>query len=277
MRVHIADVGRLDAGVLQRHLHRARRALAGRIGLGHVRGVRRDAVADQLGVDARTARPRVLELLQDEHCGRLAHDEPVSLLVEGPRRLLRMVVAARERAHRVEAGDPDLGDRRLGPAREHHVGAADADLVHRVADRHVRRGARRALAHQRALRPELDRHPAGAHVRDDRRDRERADAVGPASQQHVVALLVALQAADAGGDRRAEPVGRRRDVHARVGLGLARGSEDHLREAVHPPRRLAIDPDRRVEVLQLAGEVDVVVRVIERRDLRGARLAREQA
>ena len=67
------------------------------------------------------------------------------------------------------------------------------------------------------------------------------------------------------------------DVHARVGLRLTRGSEDHLREAVHPPRRLAIDPDRRVEILQLAGEVDVVIRVVERRDLCGARLAREQA
>ena len=277
MSVHIADVGRLDAGVLQRHLHRPGRALARRIGLSHVRSVRRDAVPDQLGVDARTARACMLELLQDDHRGSFAHDEPVSLLVEGPRRLFGVVVAARQRAHGIESRYPDLSDRRLCPSGKHHVGAADADLVHRVADRHVRRGARGALAHQRALRPELDRHPSGAHVRNDRRDRERADAVRPAGQKHVVALLVALQAADAGGDRGAEPVGRRRDVHARVGLRLACRSEDHLGEAVHPPRRLAIDPDRRVEILQLAGEVDVVIRVIERRDLCGARLAREQA
>ena len=59
-------------------------------------------------------------------------------------------------------------------------------------------------------------------------------------------------------------VGRLGDVDARVGLRLARRREDHLREPVHPPRRLAVDPDGRVEVLQLAGEVDVVVRVVER-------------
>ena len=32
-------------------------------------------------------------------------------------------------------------------------------------------------------------------------------------------------------------------------------ASDHLREAVHAPRRLVVDPVRRVEVLQLAGEV----------------------
>ena len=48
-------------------------------------------------------------------------------------------------------------------------------------------------------------------------------------------------------------------------LGLARRREDHLREAIHPARRLAVDPLRRIEVLQLAGEVHVVgrARVVE--------------
>ena len=223
------------------------------------------------------ARPRVLELLQHENGGRLAHHETVALAVEGPRCPLGTVVAPRQGAHRIEPGDPDLRDRRLAAAREHHVGAADADLVHRAADRHVGCGARRALAHQRPLRPQLDRHPACAHVGDDRRDRERVDAVGSARQQHVVAVLVALQAADAGGDRRAEAVGRRRDVDPGVRLRLPRRRDDHLREAVHPARRLALHPHGGVEVLQLAGEVNVVVRVVEGGDLGGARLAGEQA
>ena len=276
VRVHVADLGRVDARVGERHRHRARRVLAGRIGLGHVRRVGRHAVADELGVDLRAPRPRVLELLEHEHGGGLAHHEPVALVVERARRMLRIVVAPRERAHRVEAGDADLGDRRLGAAGEHHVRAAEADRVHRVADRHVRRRARGALAHQRPLRPELDRDPACAHVRNDRRDRERAHAVGAAREQHVVALLVGLQPADARRDRRAEPRGVGGDLDAGVGLGLARRGDDHLREAVHAPRGLAVDPDRRVEVLQLAREVDVVVRVVERGDLRRAGLAGDQ-
>ena len=177
VRVDVADVRRLDAGVVERHPHRARRVLARRIGLRHVRRVRRDAVAGELAVDLRAARTRVLELLEHEDRSRLAHHEPVARAIERTRRALRIVVAARERAHRVEAGDADLGDRRLRPAREHHVGATHADRVRGVADRHVRRRAGRALRHQRPLGAELDRHPAGAHVRDDARDRERAHAV----------------------------------------------------------------------------------------------------
>src|SRR6266705_1916116 len=50
-----------------------------------------------------------------------------------------------------------------------------------------------------------------------------------------------------------------------------------MREAIHPPRLLAVDPIGRVEVLHLTREVDGVVGVVELRDLAGAGLAREQA
>ena len=46
--------------------------------------VGRHAVADQLGVDARAARLRVLELLEDQDAGALADDEAVAILVERP-------------------------------------------------------------------------------------------------------------------------------------------------------------------------------------------------
>ena len=107
--------------------------------------VGRDAVAEQLGVDLRAARLRVLELLEHEHRGGLAHHEPVPLGVERPRGALRVVVPPRDRAHRAEAGDPDARDRRLRAAAEHDVRAAEPDRVEPVADRHVRRGAGRAL------------------------------------------------------------------------------------------------------------------------------------
>ena len=193
----------------------------------------------ELGVDLRATRLRALMLLQHQHARRLAHHEAVALEVERPRRGSRVVVPPRQRAHRSEAGDADLGHRRLRAAAEHHVRASEPDRVQAVADRHVRGGARRALRSQRPTSPELDRHPAGADVRDDRRDRERVHAVRAALAQRRVAVLERLQPADAGRDRRADAVRLGGDVERRVVLRLPRGSDDHLREAVHAPRGLA--------------------------------------
>jgi hypothetical protein len=43
--------------------------------------------------------------------------------------------------------------------------------------------------------------------------------------------------------------------------------EDEMCESVHPSRFLAVDPIRRIEIFHLAGEVHLVVRVVELRDL----------
>ena len=59
-------------------------------------------------------------------------------------------------------------------------------------------------------------------------------------------------------------------------LRLPSRRDDHLREAVHPPRGLVVDPVGRVEVLQLAGEVDGVVARVELRDRPGAATARDE-
>jgi hypothetical protein len=274
--VDVADLGRVDAAVGEGHRHRACRVHAGGVGLGDVSGVGRKPVAEQFGVDLRAARARVLEILEDEDRARLAHDEPVALRVERPAAALGVVVPARERPHRAEPRDADARDRGFRPAGEHHVRAAQPDRIEALPDRHVRGGARRALRRERAARAELHRDPRRAHVRDDLRDRERVDPVGAALAEHVIAVLERLQAADPGRDRDADAVGLRRDREAGVGLRHAGGGEDHLREPVHPPGLLALDPYRRVEVLQLAGEVDRVVGRVELRDRARARLSREQ-
>src|SRR5205814_4775797 len=49
-------------------------------------------------------------------------------------------------------------------------------------------------------------------------------------------------------------------------LGHARGRNDQVREAVHAPRLLPLDEVGRVEVLHLAGEVNVEVARVELRD-----------
>jgi hypothetical protein len=166
--------------------------------------------------------------------------------------------------------------RGFGSSAEHDVGPAEPDRVESVADRHVRGRARRALGAERAARPEHDRNPPRTEIRDDRRNRERVDAVGAAMDERVVALLERADAADTRRDRGTDAVGLGPDVETGVLLRLEGGGEDEMREAVHAPRVLAVDPLRRVEVLDLAGEVHLVVGVVELRDLAGPRVAVEQ-
>src|SRR2546427_629824 len=124
----------------------------------------------------------------DEAGPRLTHDEPVASGVERPARTGRVVVPPGEGTHGTKAGDADLVDRRLGPPAEHHVGTAEPDVVEALSDRHVRRGAGRALRRERTTRPELHRDPARTHVRDDAGNREGIDTVGAALLQRVVAV-----------------------------------------------------------------------------------------
>ena len=63
------------------------------------------------------------------------------------------------------------------------------------------------------------------------------------------------------------------DLDAGVLLGHPRGGDDHLREAVDLPRLPVLDPRGRVEVLQLAGEMDGEVGGVELLDRPGAALA----
>ena len=274
MRVDVVDVLRAHAGVVHGHAHRASGMLPGRIRLGDVLGVGGDAVAAELRVDLRVPLLRVLELLENDDAAGLAHDEAVALGVERTARGLGVGVAPRERAHGSEATDADLRDPGLGAAGEHDVGTAEPDVVESLADRHVGGRAGRALGPERAARPELHRDPGGAHVRDDRGDRERIDPVGAAREQLVVAVLEGLEAADSGCDGDAHALGLRLDLDPGVRLRHAGGRDDHLREAVELPRLAVLDPLGGLEVLQLAREMDGEAGGIELLDRRRAALSR---
>ena len=142
VRVDVADPLRLDPGALERRAHHPRHAGRLRLGLGHVVGVVRRAVAEHLGVDRRAARPRRLELLEQEDARGLRHDEAGARRVERPRGLRRVLVLGDEAAHRAEAGEDQRMDARLGPAGENGVGVAAADQLGAFADR-VRAGRAR--------------------------------------------------------------------------------------------------------------------------------------
>jgi hypothetical protein len=77
VRVDVVDLLGVDPGVRERHLHRARRVLAGRVGLADVLGVGGDAVAEQLRVHLRLAPLRV--------CLDAEHDRPITAIAKGRR------------------------------------------------------------------------------------------------------------------------------------------------------------------------------------------------
>jgi hypothetical protein len=92
------------------------------------------------------------------------------------------------------------------------------------------------------LRAKLDRDPTGAHVRNDLRDRKRANPIGPPADQRVVAILERLQTTHRARDRSTNPVRLPLDSEPRIRLGLTRRRHNHLREAIHPPRPRVVNP-----------------------------------
>jgi hypothetical protein len=95
MCVDVVDLCRIDVRIAESVLHRTRRILARRIGLGHMCRVGGETVAGDLRVDLGSAGKRVVEPFQQHDTGRLAHDEPVALGVERTAGALRIVVAPR--------------------------------------------------------------------------------------------------------------------------------------------------------------------------------------
>ena len=148
----------------------------------------------------------MIELLEDDHPGGLAHDEAVTPGVERAGARFRIVVALRERSHRTEPRDSDVGDGRLGAAAQHDLRTTEANRVESVADRHVRGGASGAFGGEWALRAELHRNPGCSHVRDDLDDRERGRAIRAAIDEPADAILERGETADPGGDGRADAV-----------------------------------------------------------------------
>src|SRR5258708_14605146 len=83
VRVDVVDGTALKAGILQRISHGAETAFPVRGRRGHVVSVGRDAVTDQLAVDARAPRLSMLILLDHERARPFAEHEAVAILVPG--------------------------------------------------------------------------------------------------------------------------------------------------------------------------------------------------
>ena len=92
---------------------------------------------------------------------------------------------------------------------------------------------------------------------------------GSALDERFADALERLEAAHRGRDGDADPFALLLDLQPSVYPCLMRRGNDHLREPVHTPRLLALDPLRRLEALGLAGERDREAGGVERRDRAG--------
>ena len=280
MCVDVADLVGLQAPILHRQLHGVPCASAVRRGGGDVVRVRGHAVAHDLGVHLRAAPLGVLPLLEDQHGGAVAHDEPVAILVERAARGLRVVVALRQRLHVGEARDGERRDRRLRAARDHEVGFVVADQIECVAHAVGGRRARRHGAVVGPLRSVAHRDERRSDVRHVHRHEERRHPTRPLLEQGATVLLEGLEAARAGADEHAGapqvqliPI-----VHeARVGHRLLRCADRELREQVVAADFLLVQELGRVEALDLAGELHGALGRVEARDRARPRSAGDEA
>ena len=277
MGVDVVHRRGLDARIGQRHGHRGSRRLAGRVRLGEVVGVAGEPVAQDLTDRLGPPPDGVLQALEHQHGAGLAHHEPVAGPVEGTAGGRGRVVARRERPHRVEGGDAGARDGRLGPTGQHRVGAAAADVLGRLAEGVVARGAGGRGARQGALQAQLHGHVGRRHVGDDPGDEQGRGAVGapPVNDQRL--RDEAGEPADPAPDRGADPRAHRPgDLQRRVLQRQPAGRDRELGEEVHPARRPALDEVGGLEPLDLArhrgGGVDRLVA----RDGRGAAAARDR-
>ena len=87
MGVHIIDVVRREAGVVERGEHRIGDAVE--IRPHEILGVARRAIADELAERRMAARLRRLQSLEHEHRGALAEIHAVAALGEGPAQIRR--------------------------------------------------------------------------------------------------------------------------------------------------------------------------------------------
>ena len=95
VRIDIIDVARRNPGALDRRRHGPVGAIAALLGRGDVIGVPRHAVTDEFGINSGAARLGVFVGFEDDAAGALAHDEPVAVLIVGPRGLFWPVVEIR--------------------------------------------------------------------------------------------------------------------------------------------------------------------------------------
>ena len=151
-------------------------------------------------------------------------------------------------------------------AGDHRARVAAADRLERRADGVGAGGAGGDGVVVRAARAEADRDLAGGHVGNEGGDEERRDAPRALLEQHLELFLEPGEPAHARPNHRADLVGCRGDVEARLFERVLRRGNRELDEAVHAPRFLALDEVAGIEVRNLARDARLEVRGLAERD-----------
>ena len=213
--IDVSDLRRLDTGGIDRQPHAALQAFAIGRRRRHAVGVRRGAIADDFGERRRAARQRMIQRLDYQNGGALAHDEAVALRIERPRGALRFVVEMRrQRARRRETGQADALDAAFRAAADGDIGFAAADQAGAIAERLQTGGAGGDRCADRPAKTVMDRNLPGCEIDQERRHGERRQLARAALVDDVHRLLHGGEAANAGGEEGggavALGVGRRR-------------------------------------------------------------------
>ena len=198
--------------------------------------------------------------LQDDDAAALAHDEAVAVPVEGPARLLGLVVAGGERPHGVESGDATGGDRRLDAAGDHGIGVAVLDEAEGVADGARAGGAGRDGAADRSLGPESDGDMSRGEIGQDGRDGERGHLPG-AALPRIASFSFSMVVSPPMPEPMITPVAlgvALVDGEPRVGHGHLGGGQGIDDELIEPSQFLLVHVCERIEALQLPGDLRAV-------------------
>ena len=130
-------------------------------------GVAGVSVAHHFAVDFRSARERVLQFLENQHRGSVAHHESLAVGAEGQRGVVR-VLSAGERLGVGEAGDSERGRHMLAASGDYCVGIAVAYRPEGLSKRIGGGGAGGHHVDAGAFGAEAYGDLAGGHIGDDR-------------------------------------------------------------------------------------------------------------
>ena len=239
MRGDEPDRSRVESGVSERRLHRARGAASLAVRRRHVRRVGGGARAEHATPHACVPARGVLGVLDHDDGGALAEHEAAPSDVEGTRPVGRGTQA-------VEPRDDEAAEQ-VGAAGEHHVGAP---VPHPVGGERDGLRARRAGELRRH-----DRAAAGEPARDPHRGRVVRDPFGVADRLAVEPALEEARAAERRAERDAEASGvERRRLEPRVGERLRGRLEGEGTRSIVVGRRDVADLRRGVRVEVVRGK-----------------------
>ena len=250
-----------------------RRRVAVRRRAGDMVSIARCAVARNLGQNGRAARLRVRQALQHKAARAFAHDKARAACIKWDGRTGR-IVARVHRLHILEARHRDRDDAVLGAAADHHILISVADRAHRLTDRVVAGRASGYRAEILALETEAHRDISRRHVGDHLGDAQRRHTTGALFVQLRDLLLGNVQTAHARAVDHARAVGVEvAFLEARLIDRLLRRRQCEVAVEVHAARLALVHILGYVKILDLCGQLDLIIGYIKLGDRPNAALA----